>query len=221
VPTTNTAGDDASGDDTSCDFPLCAVMEHVVNHACVACAPGFGRDAGDSTGGADTNCTETYTIFVTSSTHTGALGGLAGADAICQGLAGGASLAGTYIALMSTSGVNAIDRIADAGFTIRRVDGLRVADNRADFFDDSSVNAPGLTESGGAPIPIFDGVVLSAVMTGSNSNGTYGGFSCGDWTNTFNAPLVGFSNETSGYFSVGGGRSCDLASTEHFYCIGR
>ena len=33
----NGAGDEASGDDTSCDPILCATNEKVSNHVCIAC----------------------------------------------------------------------------------------------------------------------------------------------------------------------------------------
>src|SRR5690606_298731 len=53
-------------------------------------------------------------IFVTSTTHTGNLGGLAGADAICQtrAAAGGLSNSALFKAIMSDATANAVDRLA-------------------------------------------------------------------------------------------------------------
>ncbi|MBL9015411.1 MAG: hypothetical protein JNL83_14600 [Myxococcales bacterium] len=54
--TTNAAGDDPGGADTSCDAVKCALDQHVVAHACAACAPGSTNAAGDDASGADTTC---------------------------------------------------------------------------------------------------------------------------------------------------------------------
>lgn len=53
---TNEAGDDPTGGDTSCDPILCADNEHVDTHACVACPVGATNAAGDDASGADTAC---------------------------------------------------------------------------------------------------------------------------------------------------------------------
>jgi hypothetical protein len=53
-------------------------------------------------------------VFVTSSTHSGALGGLGGADAICQQRASEAGLGGTFVALLATGSTPAISRLDGA-----------------------------------------------------------------------------------------------------------
>jgi len=72
--------------------------------------------------------------FVTSTSHTGALGGLAGADAICQARAQAASLPGTFKAWLSTADVNAIDRLGSASGWVR-IDGKPVAQTPRDVGD--------------------------------------------------------------------------------------
>jgi len=57
---TNAAGDQATGEDTTCDVTTCAANFHVVNNACVACAPGSTNAAGDEATGADTSCVSPY-----------------------------------------------------------------------------------------------------------------------------------------------------------------
>ncbi len=52
-------------------------------------------------------------VFVTSAQFAGNLGGLAGADAICQGAANSGNLGGTWLAWLSTESVDAIDHIQD------------------------------------------------------------------------------------------------------------
>ena len=56
VGTTNAAGDDPTGSDTTCDPILCGANLRVVNNDCVSCPAGTTNDAGDDSSGADTNC---------------------------------------------------------------------------------------------------------------------------------------------------------------------
>jgi len=66
-------------------------------------------------------------VFATSTSYPADFGGLAGADAICNQHAGDAGLPGTYVAWLSTTTVDARDRLAGArGFV--RPDGLPFAD---------------------------------------------------------------------------------------------
>jgi len=54
-------------------------------------------------------------VFVSSTKHDGNLGGLTGADAKCQQTADAAGLGGRWIAWVSTTTADAIDRLADVG----------------------------------------------------------------------------------------------------------
>lgn len=54
--TTNEAGDDPSGADTSCDPTRCDENERVQAHACVPCEAGQTNGAGDDASGGDTPC---------------------------------------------------------------------------------------------------------------------------------------------------------------------
>ncbi len=84
------------------------------------------------------NLLEPKTIFVTSTAdHTGDLGGLAGADAICQGLAdapGSIVPEGEYVAVLSVIGVNASGRITPTSGPYIRPDGAPVASNFGALF---------------------------------------------------------------------------------------
>lgn len=53
---TNAAGDDPYGVDTSCDPIICAQNQRVQSNACVACTGGAVRPAGDEASGPDTSC---------------------------------------------------------------------------------------------------------------------------------------------------------------------
>jgi hypothetical protein len=56
--TTNAAGDDPSGPDTSCDPIFCDANERVVANACVACPPNTTNEPGDDASGPDTSCVD-------------------------------------------------------------------------------------------------------------------------------------------------------------------
>ena len=79
-------------------------------------------------------------FFVTSETHTGNIGGIAGADAICQRLAAAAGAGNrTWHAYMSTSGagaVNARDRIGNGPWYNAK--GEIIAQNVADLHGDNA-----------------------------------------------------------------------------------
>lgn len=92
------------------------------------------------------------TVFVTSTTTTGNLSGLAGADAVCQGLAAEAGIAGTFKAWISgreQSNQDAAGRLTHAAVPYTLVDGTVVADNWADLTDGTLDHALNLTETGG------------------------------------------------------------------------
>ncbi len=117
-----------------------------------------------------------FRVFATSTAYDGALGGLAGGDAKCQAHADGASLGGTWVAWLSTSSVDAKDRLVEpAGVFVRAVDGTQVADDIADLIDGSIDATIARTELDGAP-PSID------VWTGTRSNGTEQAAKCSDWS---------------------------------------
>jgi hypothetical protein len=100
---------------------------------------------------------EPKTIFVTSMTYTGDLGGLAGADIICQGLAdapGSIVPEGEYVALLSTDNVPASARITPSSGPYIRPDGVPVAASFAALFHVLSnsvdlITPPSIDEMGG------------------------------------------------------------------------
>ncbi len=126
------------------------------------------------------------TIFTSSTRQTANLGGIAGADGICQSLANNAGLSGIWKALISDSSTNAKDRIPDT--TYKRIGGAVIANNKADLFDSSIQNKINLDESSVLHDDIGQG---SYVWTGSKPDGTVftGGYegvtnvtNCDNWT---------------------------------------
>jgi hypothetical protein len=138
--------------------------------------------------------------------------GLAGADAICQGLADGAGWPGTYVAYLSTSTVNASDRISAArGWT--RTDGTPFADTAGQIiagamFTNVMYEVTGLRASSGA----------YWVATGTTSAGTASAMTCNDYTTVSAQLLTGMAAAAGFGFSqdsVYG--SC---MTSRLYCFG-
>lgn len=128
----------------------------------------------------DTDTPATANVaFVTSTRFTaGALGGLAGADAICQEHAQEAGLAGTYVAWLSLPGDDARDRLGDATGWVRP-DGRPLALDKQQIIDGRFFYPPVLDEHGTFAAP-------DAIWTGTFDDGT--AFSldefglCGGWT---------------------------------------
>ena len=55
--TTNVAGNDASGSDTTYDPTICSANEHVVSHVCTTCPPGTSNAVvNHDASGPDTEC---------------------------------------------------------------------------------------------------------------------------------------------------------------------
>jgi hypothetical protein len=117
-------------------------------------------------------------VFVTSGSWSGDLGGLAGADALCQSAADDAGLGGAWVAFLSASGATATSRIGAGPY--ERLDGVTIAVDKASLLD-GSLDAPlNVTELGT--------VVSKAVFTGSVANGTQGTHTrvnglCDEWEN--------------------------------------
>jgi hypothetical protein len=126
------------------------------------------------------------TVFVTSTTYTGALGGVAGADAKCQARATAAGLTGTYLAWLSDFDHSPASRFKQDGGPYVLVTGNIVANNWAGLTSGTLRHAINVTELGGAP-SASSGVSCGfdhMVWTDTSSDGNFGdpAESCGDWT---------------------------------------
>ncbi len=144
-------------------------------------------------------------IFITSSHGTGDLGGwpdattagktgIAAGDAICQARAAAAGLANAanFKAWLSDSTVDARDHIISNGPWVR-LDGVPVANTKADLTDGSIFTAVNLTETG-----VYIGLTGARVVwTGTGSDGIKTAYTCNGWTNT------GTTATTGGALSAG------------------
>lgn len=137
-------------------------------------SPNEPADAGDAGSDAPVGPLK---AFVSSETPTGNLGGVAGADALCNKLAAAAKLPGTYRAWISTAQVDAIDRITGAGPWVR-VDGKIVAQSKAQLATGTLDNPLDKDDKGQTPPGAED-----RVWTATGPNGKFvGGSDCGAWT---------------------------------------
>ena len=140
---------------------------------CTLAAPAFAQDAKMS-------------FFITSAgSGDGAnLGGLEGADAICQKLAEAAGSSGqTWKAYLSAEGVNAKDRIGAGPWVNAK--GVEIAKDVASLHSDSNglTKDTALTEKGEVVKGRGDEPNQHDVLTGSNADGTLAaGQTCADWT---------------------------------------
>jgi hypothetical protein len=136
------------------------------------------RDVGSSDGstvGSDASEPIEHVVFVSSTASDSNLGGLAGADEQCQGLAEAAGLDGTFMAILSDSTTSARERLGLSGPVVL-LDGTPVAAGPAGLWD-GTIRVPiQLTETSGR-------VLSDVVWTGTDADGAADrsrGF-CGDW----------------------------------------
>lgn len=149
-------------------------------------------------------------VFVTSLTYDGNLGGLEGADQICQTRATAAGLPqNTYKAWLYTSTVNAIDRLGSARGWVR-VDGKPFADTKADI-EANKIYHPIRVDETGA---FVNDTLKLTVWTGTIDK------RCSDWTSSDNAVggNLGSCDGVGTTFTQSNWSYCN--TTHHLYCFG-
>lgn len=129
----------------------------------------------DATDAADA-AKASYRVFVSSTTPTGNLGGVAGADALCNQLATAAKLGGSYRAWVSVSGADAIDHITSPG-PWKLVTGELVAADKTKLASGTLSHLIDKDEKGATPPPAED-----RVWTATGGNGRYVAPDCAQWT---------------------------------------
>ncbi|MBL8951542.1 MAG: hypothetical protein JNK82_12245, partial [Myxococcaceae bacterium] len=151
--------------------------------------------------------------FVTSATTTGAMGGLVGADGICQSAAAAASLPGTYRAWLSTTTGKASMRLGAGGWV--RTDGLPFTNSVAELTSGTIYYPLRLDEFG-------NDVFTTTVFTSTTTIGTrqLDADTCGDWTsNAGQTPAgLGTTGTATSAWTTGAYGSC--GSSRRLYCFG-
>ena len=162
-------------------------------HNWAALSRNDGKDGGGADGGTtclgcvDPNGGPYNYAFVTSKTYVpGSLGGLDGADAECQTLAGAVPLPGHFKAWLATSTVDAKDRLVTPNGTAARgwirPDGRPFADSIGELLDGQMYFPLRLDESGN---DLIDATEDTTVATGTEVDGTKAiGNTSADWTSS-------------------------------------
>lgn len=152
--------------------------------------------------------------FNTSASTMGGVGGIAGADAMCNDLASAAGLHGTYFAWLSNSYLNNMPaiRFEQASVPYVRTDGAIIANDWADLTDGTinvtlNVNENGVSTANGA------------VWTNTNADGTINDLAdhCGDFFNDFGISYGGNRNATNSQWTQSGALACNTA--RRLYCF--
>lgn len=164
------------------------------------------------------------TVFITSVSGSGDLSswtdsqgqtGVGAGDAICQTRASMAGLpnSGNYKAWLSTTGQNAIDRLASNGPWVRP-DGVVVANNKTDLTDGTLFTAITQDENS-----VYRG--HNGAWTGTFADGLATVNTCNDWSDG-TATMTGTQGTSSlaseDWSSWGGGQTCD-GTWLHLYCF--
>ena len=157
-----------------------------------------------------------HRVFVTSQQKNGNLGGLAGADSLCQSSAIAAGLSRTYKAIMSDATTNAKDRLSLLGAVYifeSATSRQKVVDLGVDLWDSTLLRPIDRDES----FNNYSGQVWS----GTQSEGTVGiATNCNSWASNSSgvSGTVGdsaFSDDR--YIELGVDQTCD--SVRPIYCI--
>ncbi len=150
-------------------------------------------------------------VFATSTLHAGDLGGLSGADAVCNTRAAAAGLSGEYVAYLSIAGTHALDRLGTARGWQRR-DGRPFAIDRDGLAAGRVLYPVALDEHGGdAP-----GEVWTATAGGRHDASG----ACDRWTSRDAADRAGAGDTRGGpvSFSASGTGACDVP--RRLLCLG-
>jgi hypothetical protein len=197
-----------------------AVVVIALASACGRIGFGVTPTSGDASAGSDAPVMgfdtrpgiDANVIFVLqTSLVLGTLGDFGPADAACQAAASQAGLPGNYVAWLSSSTINAIDRLAGARGWVRP-DGAPFADTPADIAAGNVFYPPWLR---------VDATQIStAPMTGTLGNGTVAtAATCGNYTQTTASIEGGDTTATSGTFSaIRTYASCNQPAD--IYCFG-
>lgn len=158
--TADCPGDVVLGPGTTCNGYACDGTSNLCPTTCAtdaACAGGWACVQGQ--------CTPGQRVFITSGTHDGNLGGLAGGDALCQSAADAAGLGGTWRMWLGDATGSPSTRFTQPSAPYYRVDGVMVASSWADLIDGTLLAPIEVSELGAA-------VAGNVPFTGTNPDGT-------------------------------------------------
>jgi hypothetical protein len=155
-------------------------------------------------------------VFLSSTLHTGVLGGLNSADAICQGLAVTAGVPGTYKAWLSDATSSPSARFAPSTGPYQLVDGTTIAANWTDLTDGTLLAPITVTETGGGP----GSTPFAWTGTQTTGNARADGQHCQNWSvgaGAFGA-LGHSAMVDSKWTDFASGAACNT-NVLHLYCV--
>gem|GEM_PF-2276506 len=163
------------------------------------------------------DASKTVKAFVTSAGYTAYnLGGLAGADIICNTEAAASSygLSSNWKALLSDSGTHAVNRIPWNWKNMTRVDGTVIVDGGINDLFDGSLDAPFDRDYNNNP-------VTGSALTSSLGNGTVVNTSltCGDYTTSGSIYYGLVGSSSASWLYTGNVNSCASGYYYKLYCI--
>jgi cysteine-rich repeat protein len=177
------------------------------------CDDGNGED-GD---GCSAGClVEHRVVFVTSANYSGILGGLAGADKICQDLADTASLGGTFKAWLSDGTMSPSSRFGinpEFSGPFELVDGTVIAQGWKDLTDGSLLHAIDIDETG---ITVMTSTVWTNTTVAGDPLGTN---HCASWSSSDVDGTVGLSNKNDSEWTQKMKPMNACASGSRLYCF--
>lgn len=155
------------------------------------------------------------TVFVTSTTYTGNLGGASGADAKCQVQAQAAGLGGTYKAWLSSQSESAASRLTHATLPYKLLNGTLIANNWTDLANGTIANTITVTELGTT--------VSGRSWTNTTGTGAIYGTTvnahCNNWTDGTSARKgrAGSSSYINSRWTSDTNINCNVSS--RLYCV--
>lgn len=162
--------------------------------------------------GLDTSCPLPGKLVFAASPRSGALGGLAGADNVCQTEAAAAGLTGSFLAWLSDGTDSPDTRFTRSAFRYLLPSGTPVARDYADLTDGTILNPIDETSTGGAA----SAAVWSNVTTAGLP---VGGLHCLLWTSLSPSILgnTGLTSSTSSTWTQAGAGTCNIPRS--IYCF--
>lgn len=163
-----------------------------------------------TTGG---TCMIARIVFTTSTTTKGNIGGLSGADAMCQARAVAAGLPGTYKAWLSDSNNSAANRLTHSNVPYAFVNGTAIAANWADLVD-GTIGSPFRITEFGDQVP-GNLPLTSTTETGAANGPEY----CSNWTSTTGTVWTGQSDQTGSFWTYAQSNSNNCNVLHRLYCM--
>jgi hypothetical protein len=150
-------------------------------------------------------------VFITSTTHNGAFGGISGADTFCADRATAAGLAGTFKAWLSVSGDGPATRFTHATMSYGLVNGTIVANDWNDLIDGTLAHAINLDEN--------SQTVAADVWTATATAGTPTTPTCSSFADgtSQQSGLCGRSTQVGAGWTVFSTPTCNTPL--HLYCF--